>query len=97
MRIGACGMACELCVFLKKGICMGCNKGTDEAAVDKLNKFKDEYGFFCKALECAVTNRIDCCLSCENMPCDLLYQEEVPYSRKMINEGFKPLKNRLNE
>jgi len=61
---GVCGLACEVCGFLEKGICLvgdGCVAGTDPKAPEKLEKFKATTGHPCVFLECAIENKIDYC------------------------------------
>jgi len=36
-------------------------------------------------LECAIKSKVDYCLRCENLPCDVLYQAEFPYSKKLLD------------
>ena len=96
MRIGACGMACEVCIFGVKKVCTGCLPGTDETAHAKLDEFKKD-GFYCPALECAIKNKVAHCLSCDKIPCDVLYQGEIPYSQKLLREGLGLLRSRLDQ
>ena len=95
-RIGACGMACEVCVFLKNGACTGCMAGTDKRAAAKLEEFKQD-GFTCPALECAIKSRVKHCLSCNKIPCQVLHQGEIPYSRKFLDGGLTLLRDRVNQ
>jgi len=95
MRIGACSMACEVCIFFTKGACSGCFPGTDQAAVAKLEEFKKD-GFTCPALECAIKNKVAHCLSCDKIPCEVLHQGEIPYSRKLLDGGLTLLRDRLD-
>jgi len=81
---GACGMACEVCIIQEKGICPGCVAGTDAKApamVEWLKKME----LSCPVLECAIKSKVDYCLRCENLPCDVLYQAEFPYSKKLLD------------
>jgi hypothetical protein len=96
MLIGACGMACEICIFFIKGACTGCLPGTDEAALAKFEEFKQD-GFCCPAMECAIKNKVAYCLGCNNIPCDVLRQGETPYSRKFLEGGLTYLRNRLDQ
>ena len=96
MRIGACGMACEVCIFFVKKVCPGCISGTDEGAPAKFEEIKKD-GFYCPALECAIKNKVAYCLSCDKIPCDALYQGEIPYSRKLLRGGLTLLRSRLDQ
>ncbi|MBA7563913.1 hypothetical protein ES708_05574 [subsurface metagenome] len=84
MRIGACGMACEICIFYTNRVCRGCLPGTDEAAPTVVQEFRQE-GFTCPTLECAIKNKVAHCLSCDRVPCEVLYQGEMPYSNKLLD------------
>jgi len=84
MRIGACGMACVICIFYTNRVCRGCLPGTDEAAPARVEEFKEE-GFTCPTLECAIKSKVAHCLSCDKIPCEVLYQEEMPYSKKLLD------------
>lgn len=95
MHIGACGLACGACIFFTKKVCTGCLPGTDEAAPAKYEEFKKD-GFACPAMECAIKNKVAHCLSCDKIPCDVLYQGEIPYSRKLLKEGLGQLRSRLD-
>ena len=84
---GVCGLACEVCGFLEKGICLvgdGCVAGTDPKAPEKLEKFKATMGHPCVFLECAIENKIDHCGRCSKFPCDIHYQAEL-YSKKFLD------------
>ncbi|MFC2024699.1 hypothetical protein ACFLTJ_03930 [Chloroflexota bacterium] len=96
MRIGACGMCCDVCTFLAKGACTGCFSGTDEAAMAKLEEFKED-GFYCPAMECAIKSKVAYCLACEKIPCKVLHEGETPYSRKFLDGGLTLLRNRVKE
>ena len=88
----ACGIACEVCGFLAKGVCPigGCVAGTDEKAPEKLEKFKAAMGHPCTVLECAIKNKVDYCLRCEEFPCEVHYKQEL-YSKKLLDmiKGMK--------
>jgi hypothetical protein len=92
IRIGACGMACEICVFYTKGLCPGCLPGNDPAAPLRLEYFSKVYR--CPALECAIKRNQDYCLNCDKFPCDIHYKNEMPYSRKLL-DGLKELRGFL--
>ncbi len=80
----ACGMACEVCSIREKGICPGCVAGTDAKAPAMVEWLK-KMGFSCPVLECAIKSKVDYCLRCEKFPCDVLYQAEFPYSKKLLD------------
>jgi len=85
MKVGACGMACEVCKL--KEMCGGCVAGTDERATAFVETLKG-LGLSCPVLECAIKSKVDHCLGCEKFPCDVLYQAEFPYSKKLL-DGLK--------
>ncbi len=92
-----CGLACEVCGFLAKGICLvddGCVAGTDEKAPEKADKFKTATGHPCAILECAIKNKVDYCFRCEEFPCEVHYQQEL-YSKKLLNM-IKETKEKLS-
>ncbi|TRZ49799.1 MAG: DUF3795 domain-containing protein [Dehalococcoidia bacterium] len=82
----ACGIACEVCGLLVKGVCPigGCVAGTDERAPEKLEKVKEVIGTPCPVLECAIKNKVDYCLKCEGFPCEIHYHE-FPYGKKFLD------------
>jgi len=94
IRIGACGVACEICVFYKKGVCPGCLPGNDEGAPARLEFFSKVYR--CPTMDCAIKRKVDYCLNCDKMPCDILYKDEMPYSRKLL-DGLKELRGFLEK
>ncbi len=95
MQIGACGMACGVCDFLAKGACPGCAAGTDPAAIAQLEAMTEDE-FVCPTLTCAIQNRVDYCLRCEQLPCKTLYREEMPYSKRLLKEGLEKLRARVD-
>ncbi len=85
---GACGLACEVCGFREKGLCLvdgGCVAGTDPKAPEKLEKFKAAAGHPCYVLECAIKNEIDHCFRCEKFPCNIHYHQQEIYSKKLLD------------
>ncbi len=60
MKIGVCGVACEICPRMIKGECpngeMGC--------VPKDNKF-------CKIASCAHEKNVRYCFTCAEFPCEI--------------------------
>ena len=85
MKIGACGIACEVCSYSVKGICEGCLAGDDEGAAKKLEMQKAKLGFYCPVLECAFTSKIGYCpKDCDKFPCEVMYRG-FPYSEGFLN------------
>jgi hypothetical protein len=83
----ACGLACEVCVFPEKEMCLvgdRCVAGTDPRAPEKLERFKAATGHPCLILECAIKNNVDYCFRCEKFPCEIHYQAEL-YSHKLLD------------
>ena len=80
----ACGIACEVCMAHEKGIFPGCVAGTDDKAPIMVEWLKG-IGISCPVLECTIKNRVDYCLRCENLPCDILYKAEHPYSKSFLD------------
>ena len=68
----------------ENGICHGCVAGTDAKAPEMVEWLKG-IGISCPVLECAIKNKVDYCLRCENIPCDVLYQAEHPYSKSFLD------------
>ena len=89
MKIGACGIACEVCGYYTRGMCEGCVAGNDTGASDKLDIQQQKLGFTCPVLECAATRKVGYCLKdCDKFPCEVLYQG-FPYSKGFL-DIFKP-------
>ena len=80
----ACGMACEVCSMREREICPGCVAGTDARAPAMVEWLK-KVGLSCPVLECAIKSKVDYCLRCEKLPCDVLYQADFPYSKKLLD------------
>ena len=84
MKVGACGMACEVCIVRIKGKCDGCVSGKDESAPAFFEKLKSA-GIACPVLQCAIERGVEHCIKdCERFPCDIHYQE-FPYSKKFLD------------
>jgi hypothetical protein len=66
----ACGLACEICGLLEKGLCPidGCVAGTDPRAPEKLEKFTAAMGHPCLILECAIKNKVTIAPDATNSP-----------------------------
>ena len=92
---GTCGIACEVCGLREKGICPGCAPGTD-AKAPSMVEWLQGMGLPCPVLECAIKNKVEYCLRCEKFPCDVLYQADAPYSKKLL-DLFKGIKEMLKK
>ena len=79
----------------EKGVCQGCAAGTDAKAPAMVEWLKG-LGMSCSVLDCAIKNKVDYCLRCENLPCDVLYQAEHPYSKGLL-DLFKGVKEMLKK
>lgn len=79
----------------QKGVCPGCAAGTDAKAPAMVEWLKG-IGLGCRVLDCAIENKVDYCLRCENLPCDLLYQAEHPYSKGFL-DMFRAIKEILKK
>lgn len=85
MKIGACGIACEVCGYFVKGMCEGCVAGDDEDAPKTLEIQKTKLGFSCPVLDCAFNRKIGYCLKdCDKFPCEVLYKG-LPYSKGFLD------------
>ena len=84
----ACGLACEVCGFLEKGICIvgnGCISGTDPTAPEKLEKYTSAMGHPCHILECAINKKVDYCFRCNQFPCEIHYNKQQIYSKRLLD------------
>ena len=92
---GACGIACEVCAFKSEAVCGGgCVPGTDPKAPERAEKLREmSGGEGCPVLECAIRNKVDYCLNCEKFPCDVHYEFQFPYSKKLL-DFFKESKQK---
>ena len=80
MKIGACGIACEVCGLYVRNICEGCGPGTLESNKERVEMLKDR-GVLCPVLECAVKNSVDyCSKDCKEFPCARFKKDPFPYS-----------------
>jgi hypothetical protein len=83
----ACGIACEICGFADRGMCLvgdRCTAGNDPKAPEKLERFKAATGSTCLILDCAIKNNVDYCFRCDKFPCEIHYQQEI-YSHKLLD------------
>jgi hypothetical protein len=84
-----CGMTCEICEL--KPECKGCPSGIDPGAKDRLDELKKLLGFPCPILKCAIENKVDYCLRCDNFPCKIHYKFNYPYSDFLL-DSWKAMK-----
>jgi len=68
MRIGVCGIACEKCPRMAKGVC----PNGDTGCVPKNNKF-------CKIVTCAFNKGVKLCFECGDFPCETTKTGPVSY------------------
>lgn len=84
-RIGACGIACEVCRAYINNACPmgGCTSGVE--AKENLEVQRRVLGFNCPILQCANSKGVDYCMkSCRDFPCKLMFEVEFPYSKKFL-------------
>jgi len=68
MKIGVCGIACEICPRMIRGECP--NKET--GCVPKENKF-------CKIATCAFNRKVRFCFACKDFPCEITKEGPIAY------------------
>jgi len=68
MRIGVCGIACEKCPRMVKGICPNGEAG----CTPKENRF-------CKVASCAFHTDVKLCFECPDFPCELTKEGPISY------------------
>jgi len=68
MKIGVCGIACEICPRMIKGECPNGETG----CVPKENKF-------CKIASCAYQKNIRHCFECSEFPCEITKSGPINY------------------
>ncbi len=84
MRIGACGIACELCGLFSHDICEGCMPGTAEDGETRVDLLK-QAGVLCPPFACAVNRRVSyCSMNCDKFPCEKYKDSRFPYSRSFL-------------
>ena len=84
MQVAACGMACGVCK-IKEGCGGGCFPGTDPRVPKRLEQLKEDLGWTCDVLTCAMKKKVDYCLGCDSYPCGVLYRADVPYSKRVLD------------
>lgn len=85
VKIGACGVACEVCKLFIEKKCIGCISGT---ACTKKPR--------CPILECAWKKGISYCTrDCKEFPCEEFYNGYcTPYSKQKL-DYFKKKSNKI--
>jgi hypothetical protein len=81
MKIGVCGIVCEACPRMVKGLCPngdGCRP-------------KDNP--MCKIASCAFQKGIDLCFSCPQFPCQTTSAGPISYGYCMYISGKEPGQN----
>ena len=81
MKVGTCGICCDVCGLYVKGICPGCERTPQRIA------FLKKINANCPVLECAVKRNIEICSrDCKDFPCKNF--DGWPFSEEWI-EMFK--------
>jgi len=68
MKIGVCGIACEICPKMKKGECPNGENG----CIPRENKF-------CKLASCAFQKNVKYCFECKEFPCETTKVGPISY------------------
>ena len=68
MKIGVCGIACEICPRMVQGKC----PNGDTGCVPKENEF-------CKIASCAYQKNIRYCFECSEFPCEITKSGPINY------------------
>ncbi len=76
MRIGACGIACEVCPLMARGKCPNGEGGCRP----KVNKF-------CKVATCAFEKKVRYCFECGDFPCETTKSGPIVYDYCMFISG----------
>ena len=70
MKIGVCGIACEVCGLYIRNLCDDCGPGTAEHNKGRIERL-GELGLLCPVLECEVSKgKEHCSKDCNDFPCD---------------------------
>jgi len=84
MKIGACGIACEVCGLYTSGICEGCDAGTAKSTKERVERLK-KLGVLCPILECAMKKGVSyCSRDCKDFPCAKYKEDPFPYSNSYL-------------
>lgn len=90
MAIGACGVACDVCQLMLRGICSTCGPGGSPEAAAKLAAQERILGAPCPILACARLRGVaHCPRDCGEFPCDNFRAGPYPYA-----EGFLAMQAR---
>ena len=76
MKIGACGIACEKCPRMTRGICPNGAAG----CVPRENEF-------CEIATCAFHRKVRCCFDCCDFPCETTKSGPVSYGHCQYISG----------
>jgi hypothetical protein len=68
MKIGVCGIACEICPRMKSGICPSGESGC-----------KPKENRFCAVSTCAYRKELNHCFECQSFPCDTTKHGPIAY------------------
>ena len=89
MKVGVCGIACEKCSRMQKGICPNSPLG----CVPKQNKM-------CQIATCAFNKGVRLCFECPEFPCETTKNGPISYWLLPVNIwqdlAIKPLKDSAN-
>jgi len=78
LKIGVCGIACEVCGLYKKNICKGC-------VIEPENP--------CPIPGCAKEKGIEFCSDCDEFPCKIYHKAEYPYSVSYLSMHHERMKS----
>jgi hypothetical protein len=85
-EVGACGIFCGLCKIFRRTEykCHGCNWA------NKMLKLSREDGKGCVFWECTQNKKVECCLICDEFPCQIHYnKKEAVYTKHALDEWKK--------
>ncbi|MBM3292389.1 DUF3795 domain-containing protein [Candidatus Bathyarchaeota archaeon] len=68
MKVGVCGIACEICPRMKSGICPNGERG----CTPKENRF-------CAVSTCAFKKGVNYCFECIDFPCGITKKGPIAY------------------
>lgn len=76
MKIGVCGIACEICPLMVKGKC----PNGEDGCTPKMNEF-------CKVSTCACERGVRYCFECSDFPCETTKSGPIAYDYCMFISG----------